>query len=162
MTKIIFSGPEGLHSSQYPFIQRYVTNLWEHNPTEFISGCAHGVDTSAAFAAEGAFPGRVHRLVVPEGKHNQGLVQRWELWSRSTPDTHVIEYCQTPRGKNPHIYRDEVMVNHGEPGQDILVAFPHTLSEYARSGTWVTVRRARERGLRIYLVPLREGDPVWE
>lgn len=104
--------------------------------TTVLSGAAHGVDTAGAFAAlEEGLP---LVLVVPTDLyHNYQLVRN--------PDVQeVIEVEGSYMDRNDRL-ADEA---------DELIAFPRTAEERVRSGTWATVRRFRQRGKNVRIVPL--------
>lgn len=48
----------------------------------------------------------------------------------------------------PYLKRDDAIVNESE----VLIAAPCGFVEEVRSGTWYTVRRAREKGIKIYII----------
>lgn len=124
----------------------------------FVTGGAHYVDSMAAQFALGLHPDKKHKLVVPNGKHNEPLVYYFcILQSEGLP----VEVELMPPGTT-HIHRDERMIEialGGDVGSH-LNAFPMTPKEQIRSGTWTTIRHARSAGLPIYFYPLN-GDAWW-
>lgn len=159
MTRIVFTGPEGLHARVEAYVRLVIIrDLQQYEPTEFISGCAVGLDTLAAETALEAYPGVVHRFVVPQGRHNEHLVSRMED-RIAAGETNIIvqRIMDTPRSQNPHLYRNVVMIKRGE----LLAAMPESPLELQRSGTWHTIRRARDKGMPIHFFPLTEIYEPW-
>jgi hypothetical protein len=91
-----------------------------------------------------------------------------EIWPSDLPGTHGV--CLTmPMGRCelypelPPLERNRIIVRriHG------LLAAPRTDREELRSGTWATVRYAREIGCPVYVIQqngavVRDKDPVFE
>jgi len=133
--KVAVSGPaRKLTEEEFGIVRGEVAKL--EPGTELVSGCAHGVDTAAAFyALELGLP---VVLVVPEDQfHNYALAGNVEV-------TDSIEVHGSYMDRNDALaeYADE------------LIAFPRSPSETVRSGTWATVRRFRKRDKNVRIVPL--------
>ena len=161
---IAFTGPEEVveDTLQEEIIRQEVQNLFPLGPTEFVSGAAYGVDTIAALAARDGYMDCTHRLVVPNGRHNEDLVAKWEKWAdedalRTDTDARIHLIQRMPTGTD-HLARNDEMIHLA----DILIAFPPTAKEERRSGTWATIRRARRKGIPIHFFPLGEDDFWYE
>lgn len=157
---LAFTGPEEVETDtiQEEIIRQEVQNLFPLGPTEFVSGAAFGVDTIAALAARDGYLNCIHRLVVPNGRHNEDLVRQWEKYVSEDPlrtdiDSRVHVVQRMPEGTD-HLARNDEMIHRA----DILIAFPRTPEEEKRSGTWATIRRARRKGIPIHLFSLLSGD----
>lgn len=135
-----FTGPaRKLTFNELALIRDVVRDL--RDPTELRFGGAVGVDTAAAWNALTFWPNVRRVLVKPAAP-----------WSERIPLGSVV--INAPRGRsNAHSYmlRNDILV--GEP-TEVLVAFPETLNEELRSGTWATIRRANKRGITIKWCPL--------
>ncbi len=156
-------GVTGISKNLPPLSNKIVGEavLWAKNyyyPHEWVSGCAHGVDTVFAEAAFIEDPGSCHRLVVPSADHNTLLIERWESLIVDNPFKCSIEYASTKYMNSARAYmdRNDQLVSH----LTHLLAFPLTPEEVQRSGTWSTVRRARKKGIPIHVFPLdSNNDP---
>jgi len=114
--------------------------------TEFTTGAAVGVDTTAHYVARLEHPNAYHRLCIPAAPHNASLYKDDEN-SRV-----ILEYAPKGRSRSEsYMLRNDRVVAHA----DILLAFPETSSEELRSGTWATVRRALNAGIGVQITPLR-------
>lgn len=107
-----------------------------------ITGACIGVDSIVARVATGLL--LRHTAILPE---KRGLVDKyWQVYC-----TDFVEF------KGSYKKRDEEIVRRS----DLLFAFPscdekdHT-GAYVRSGTWMTVRLARQKGIPIILTKVKE------
>lgn len=118
-----------------------IQKLCAHPVTEFRTGAAKGIDTSAYFCAVAAFRDAItHRVFVPRGcRYNQDLV----LFAKQ-------EHHDVVGIDGGYLKRDDALVE----GADLLLAFPDSDKEVLRSGTWATIRRARKRGIEVQMIPL--------
>lgn len=111
--------------------------------TEVTTGAAPGVDTIAFFAAYARWPLALHRVLAPLGlMHNEKLIELVRDW----PNVDVIYVA------GGYLKRDDEIV----ANSDLLAAFPKTLNEERRSGTWATIRRGEAAELDIRKWPLRQ------
>lgn len=96
-----------------------------------LTGACIGVDAIAA------------RLAYAMG-FEVGTIVPWDK-SRVDPDyaSHCTWFELMPQGTN-YMDRNLRLVTHHLYPADMLLAFPDYLNERLRSGTWSTVRRARE------------------
>lgn len=122
--------------------------------SEVTTGAQFGVDTAAYRAAVSSHPSAVHRVVYPEGLwHNERVVDD------ARKARHLVVAVVSERSPlNPplslYLTRNERVLDFVEaslldvePG--VLLAFPETLGEIQRSGTWACVRSARRRGIEV-------------
>jgi hypothetical protein len=114
----------------------------------FISGAAHGVDTLAYYSGVRLRPDADHWVFIPTNDdkvlwHNEQVVSDAREAGHFT--LHV------PGG---YIKRDEAMVQNAT----VLLAFPNSMCEERRSGTWTTIRRAWKYGTSVMFLPL-DGKP---
>lgn len=115
-----------------------------HDFSEVTTGAAPGIDTIAFFAAYYRWPRALHRVLVPHGlMHNEKLVALVRDW----PNVVVEEV------EGGYLKRDDRIVEN----TDLLAAFPRTLDEERRSGTWATIRRGRKAGVDLRMWPV--GKP---
>jgi predicted Rossmann fold nucleotide-binding protein DprA/Smf involved in DNA uptake len=146
MRILAFTGPRKITAVEAYAVRCGVERL---APADvYISGAAYGVDTAAALAAMDFFPDAEHRVYVPAAWHNREVVS--QLRERGA------EVVQVPAADSvaaSFLERDDWMV----ADCTALTAFPYTLREELRSGTWATIRRARTAGRGVRLLPLREG-----
>lgn len=110
-------------------------------PSEFRTGAAYGVDTACFFAGLTIWrKNTTHRVFVPAGrKYNQDLVG----YARQ-------EQIELVRIEGGYMARNDALVD----GADLLLAFPRSMQEELRSGTWATVRRAWKRDINVMYYPL--------
>lgn len=114
-------------------------------PTEFVTGGAFGVDTAVFTLSRGMYPAAKQLLCVPSGFHYNTSV----LTAYSGAEIEMV-----PGG---YLKRDDRLIE----CCSTLLAFPDSVTEQLRSGTWATVRRARKAGRRILFAPL-DGSARWE
>lgn len=146
MRAIVFTGPLEITDVE-AFAVRCALERVE--PADvYISGAAFGVDTAAALAAIDLYPDAEHRVYVPAAWHNADVVE--QLRERSAL---VIDVDSAGSAAASYMERNDFMV----ADCTALIAFPYTLAEELRSGTWATIRRARRARRSIRLFPLREG-----
>lgn len=112
--------------------------------SEFRTGAAFGIDSLCFYAALPIFPSTKHHVFVPQGcRYNQDLV------GFAKQEQHRV--TGVPGG---YLKRDDALVE----GADLLLAFPETMNEVLRSGTWSTIRRAWKRDVPVRYYPL-DGKP---
>ena len=145
MFRVAFTGPSRLPNSVSPTGLRLsaipILDRWDC-ADEFISGAAYGVDTVLAKAAIERYPDKKHRVIIPAAHYNT-------YWSQSFILDKNIHIDWMPHGTD-YMDRNQVMVDLA----DHLIAFPRTSNEELRSGTWATIRRARNKGIPIEIIPL--------
>lgn len=111
---------------------------------ELRTGAAHGIDSIAFFVGIGLFPRATQHVFVPQGlRYNQDLVG----YARE-------QQCNITGVPGGYLKRDDALVE----GADLLLAFPETMHEKLRSGTWATIRRAWKRDIEVRYFPL-DGKP---
>lgn len=139
-----------LRNGQYPFVAEKVKkHVLPVSIDHIITGAAVGVDTLCHYVSYAYKREARHTIIVPNGRHNFEVVQ-----FAIAMDLDVIEMP----GGTDHLDRNSKMINMA----DLLVAFPGTKNELLRgSGTWSTIRRARKKGILIYIYPLN-GDKHWK
>ncbi len=144
----------------------YVLQDSEPPATEFWSGCAYGVDSigiAAAVRARVPLIGfslpqiREGDTTRPLFSNADDLIACYTLEKSAHWNIHwVLEYA--PPGRNPsdgYLKRDSFTVSK----IDRLLAFPRTSKSELRSGTWATIRRARDAGVEIWFYPLDRTEP---
>jgi predicted Rossmann fold nucleotide-binding protein DprA/Smf involved in DNA uptake len=147
-----FSGSARVSILNEERISAVIANLVDGEA--FGTGAAYGVDSLACRVAVANHPEAAHSVYVPSGAHNEQLV----AWARRSGLTMEL----VPPGSHPYRQRNVRLVDHcdpalhgGEPG--CLIAFPEGPEEsYPRSGTWMTIRIARERGVPVAIYPLSD------
>ena len=123
----------------------YITH---YDFTGIVQGICSGVDARAARIAKGYYGIDVHS-VVPQGWERPGSHMDWGWQSFST--THEL----MPQGTSL-LDRDLRVL---ERSTRALLAFPrYDEHDYRsrRSGTWYTIRRAREQGFMVEVVVLTD------
>lgn len=143
------TGPRELsvdHGFAYSLVRYVFEAAVAHNVTEISNGCQYGVDTVCAHVAHAMFDERgvVLRGVVPKGmRHN----------------TDALSFCnEVEEVEGGYLARNERLIEHA----DVLVAFPYSISEELRSGTWATVRRARKKRIPVLIAALDGTEPHYE
>lgn len=119
----------------------------KYRPLEVRTGAAAGVDTAAYFACVAALPHANHRVFVPQGcRYNQDLV----LFAKQ--EGHDVVGIE-----GGYLKRDDALID----GANLLLAFPNSMQEVLRSGTWATIRRAWKANVPVHYWPLdRKYGPV--
>lgn len=141
-----FTGPTELRYDQRDLVAETVRGLPDFTGGRY--GGAHGVDTVSAFTAMEVFPDADHVVIAPAA-----------YWSRLVPEGARLEYAPGGRDdSDSYMIRNRLLVG---GNAEVLVAFPRTPRAEGRSGTWSTVRRARDRGRLIFFVPLDGTPPFW-
>lgn len=144
-----FTGPHrDLSPRERELIDSIVGSL--RDPTGLRFGGALGVDTAAAVAAADHWYA-VPRVIIAPAAPWSGVVP---------PGTRVLTAAPGRDDGDAYMKRNTALV---AAPCEVLIAFPETGAEprnpRAGGGTWATVRRARKRGLPIYVFPLDGGDP---
>lgn len=137
---VTFTGPHKLknRASTREIITQALSELGD--PDELRSGAAPGVDTIAFYASFARWGATAQHVFVPAGlMYNQDLVSLAKS-----------EGCEITRVEGGYLKRDDAMVK----GADLLIAFPNSMREELRSGTWATIRRAWKRGVPVRYLPL--------
>lgn len=142
MTRYSFTGTASLRTNHHARVRRIVEAL--PDGTEFTSGAQHGIDVFCMGAALMAFPDALHRVVVPAAPHDEEAVQ----WAYTMGAQIVL----APAGKDDaesYRIRNRLMVC---TYADVLVALPRLDEKrQPRSGSWATVRIARNAGVPVDL-----------
>ena len=145
-----FTGTRTLDAADELVVARAVSLL--EDGTEFTTGACIGADFFVGQSLWLAKPDAVHRVIVPA---DRSRVDHW--WThRAIGDTVRVEEMSagtTYKDRNLRI------VEHS----DVLVAFPaHPEDDprSRRSGTWQTVRMARQRGIVVIVTVLDRPDEV--
>jgi hypothetical protein len=151
MTRYAVTGPTGaptrpLRREAPQIVRTALCGL--SDVTEFTTGGAYDVDTIAALAALNLWEASdvILRLALPVASFNRELLRYGRF---------QVEYAirrGTPNAS--YMARNDLLVSHA----DVLLAFPRTLREEQRSGTWSTIRRARIAGVEVRLFPLDGSD----
>jgi hypothetical protein len=160
------TGPsKGLTENQ----ERYVADttlfiLGGDDVTEFWSGCAHKVDSIGVAAALRAYVPFIG-LAVPRIQLDGHLVRVLDCnidslckqVSIQHDSQYEVEYAKPGRNRTDgYMNRNALLVSK----IDRLLAFPETPKMELRSGTWATIRRARDAGVEIWFYPL-DGTNPW-
>lgn len=123
-----FTGTKiGMRDEQITTLTRLLIDL---SGKRFHHGDCQGADVQAAHVAKGL--GYYIVCHPPINPRHRG-------WFEHNDDIHI---------PYDYIVRDRHIVNVSQ----ILIAAPHTSYEIVRSGTWTTVRYAREKGRTIYVI----------
>lgn len=121
-------------------VQHALRSLNPERLLEFRTGAAFGIDSACYHYAVFLFRHAEHRVFVPQGqRYNQELV------ALARQEGHDI--VGVPGG---YLKRDDALVD----GATLLLAFPETMNEVLRSGTWSTIRRAWKRDITVMYFPL--------
>jgi len=129
----------------------------------YVTGACIGVDQAIAGMVAKHWPTRNQRIVVPR---NRTRVD--EVWLATFGAAHErVAAAFMPRGTT-YRERNLAMLGEGFVGvapvvPDLLVAFPAYPQgdpRSARSGTWMTVRLARARGIRTHVYTLSEATTL--
>lgn len=149
MPRMGFTGTRSVPFDRVADVLAFLTRE-SHEFDEFTTGACTGFDAIAAHYLIDQNPNALHRLVVPANR-SQVDGEIIERFRRLEDDRHVIEYM--PEGTS-YRERNERILDHS----DALLAVadhPEIHSKSVRSGTWMTVRIARRRGIPI------EGLVLW-
>lgn len=115
--------------------------------SEYTTGGAVGVDTYVLRKMKAWLPQAFHRVCLPE--HGPD-------WDNPYLDL-ADEVIRVPNTTNhPWRSRNAAILDHS----DVLLAFPLHNEEHGqskRSGTWMTIRMARKRGMPVVLTVLGVG-----
>jgi len=148
---IAFSGVSELEDHNYGYVAKCLRgHTSKPRNNHFVTGAAFGVDTLCLYLCYAWRREATHTVVVPDGKHNEEIVQFALAMD--------LEVIVMPEGTD-YMDRNTKMIQLS----DILVAFPPTSEETGRgssgAGTWSTIRRARKKGIPIYIYPLDRSNP---
>jgi hypothetical protein len=151
VTSVAFSGLSELEPKSYSYVAKCSrAHVEPVRHDRFITGAAFGVDTLAAYLAYAWRRDARHTIVVPGGAHNVEIVQFAIAMD--------LEVIYMP-GNSTYMDRNSKMVNLA----DRLVAYPATEHEVVRggesAGTWSTIRRARKKGIEMFIYPLNRAKP---
>lgn len=134
MMMIGFTGTRaGLPDSQHKRLMDVLSKL---TLTSFVHGGAGGADTLAHYAVRKFYP-TIPIFVLPANR-DCGPIVTMPIY----PDRNIILQPRDPLDRNRII----VKVVAG------LIATPHLMTEEVRSGTWYTIRRAREKGVPVLII----------
>lgn len=138
--KLGITGTRDLPNGAYNVIYNRLIDLQDESIEEFTCGGAKGVDQVAAGFATAIFPNALMRLVLPKEYDGEWVD---EIDSISVIDEIIYTGL-------PPLLRNHVILDH----TDHLEAFPKTSKEERRSGTWATIRYARQRNIITCINPL--------
>lgn len=140
MTAYAATGPE--HLPDRDTAEDVITGVLRHlssPPSRFVSGAAAGVDTYFALLARLLYPDVPVTLLIPGSeRHNDQLVATFRV--NAIPGDVIIIGPQLKTTGETMMARNDLIISNC----DVLLAFPRTLHETVRSGTWATIRRARK------------------
>lgn len=112
---------------------------------EYTTGACVGVDAIAANWFLDTCPDAIHRLVVPANLSQVDwlTIHRFRALE---DERHIIEWM--PKGTS---YRDRNnrVLDHTDE-LDVIASYPESHGKSRRSGTWMTYRLAKSRGLHVY------------
>jgi hypothetical protein len=129
---VVFTGTKkGMTPAQFERVGFVLRAL---NPTMRRHGCCAGADQEFHFISS-------HPTYMHPSREDQ---LTWAEFARRVNDVvHPI-----PKHSSPEIRRNHIMVDRSQA----LIAAPASMKEVRRSGTWATVRYARDRKLpHIYI-----------
>lgn len=158
LSPVVFSGVRSIRTAQFFLIDEVLNNL---KADTFITGGAYGVDMYTCINAVRSFPRARHIVVVPWGYALNDVHIAWCLACREEGIN--IEVLDMPKPKrkdqHPNLIRNEYMLDlaialNESKKRPRLIAFPGGSDEVLRSGTWATIRRARDRDFDIQIHPL--------
>lgn len=120
--------------------------LWiderDDTPSEFVTGGAVGFDHHIGLYLTEMYPGARHTIIVPA---NRSKVKNW--WKDLDYSEIPVEVIEMPHGTS-YRERDQAIVNHSDALLS-AAAFAEDDPRSIRSGTWMTVRLARAKGIPI-------------
>lgn len=146
MTAYAFTGStRPLDSREFEQLQDVIAGL--DDAESFITGAAFGVDTAAHIISTNRHRGATHRVAVPAAMHNEDLVRQ-----AAEAGCSILYAAKGRTAAESYMLRNDLLVAEC----DVLIAVPETAEEVMRSGTWATVRRARDAGREVRLRP-RDG-----
>lgn len=122
---------------------------------EFTTGGCVGFDALAAQWLVDNTPWSTHRVVVPanESQVDQRVVTIIANCAKFAPSAYLVE--RMPPGTS---YRDRNIRILEHSDELVAVAeYPEDAGRSRRSGTWMTVRLARKRGIPVHLLVLSEA-----
>lgn len=130
--KVGFTGTQtGTTPEQHNRLCHVVQEL---SPTEWHHGCCIGADSESV---DVVFQHTPRARIVAHPPEKTGRMSRESL--------RMSEDKRKPR---PYLERNRDIVNESQ----VLVACPDGEKEELRSGTWMTIRYGRKRGIRIIIV----------
>jgi hypothetical protein len=147
---LAFSGHTEIPERSYGYVAKYVRmHVLFSDVDQIITGAAVGVDTLCHYLAYAWKREAQHTIVVPNGTYNIEIVHFALAMD--------LDVFFMPEGTD-HLDRNTKMIQMA----DRLVAFPPTADEVNRGqggGTWSTIRRARKKGIPIFIYPLDQSKP---
>lgn len=165
--RISFTGASKKLTAAEREVVRMAVTSFKGEPALFFSGAATGVDVWAAECAIRSFGDSKHVIYIPcwaakpnapprRCQHDRQGINRLARLAAELGVHMKWEWCSPGYGSEAAglLRRDDILAavcTH-------LVAFPPHNQEVRRSGTWATVRRARERGRAVLIKPL-DGSP---
>jgi hypothetical protein len=112
-------------------------------PQLLVTGGAHGVDTTFAGIAMRLWPTVPQRIILPQdAPYDVYGVDTLESMGAS-----VVYASAASTQALAYMARNDALVD----AADELWAFPESSTEAIRSGTWATIRRARKKGIPVYI-----------
>jgi hypothetical protein len=142
-----FTGSRFMHPKHFGFVRHVLDELGPG--TEWTTGGAPGVDLFVLRYIAETRPDVFQRLIVAGPDRSDSNPKRWALIEKYMPL--ATEVIILPKGTD-YRFRNGVILDHTE----FLVALPlHPESSSPRSGTWMTIRMAREREIPMWVGQLQ-------
>lgn len=142
-------GFTGTQTGMTPDQERVVRRLLDELRPESVE---HGdcIGADAQFDRIATVGAGVRHVILRPGHGRNGTTMKRACCHQTTPQLFdaaatTVYSVYTPE---PYLIRDDKIV----ADCDVLIAAPVSTEEQVRSGTWTTVRRARVRNKRVYIV----------
>lgn len=152
-----FTGAHRLTEDQRALAESYLAALTEDWPLllladGFVTGTQVGIDELVARTLAAEFPTRPLTQLIPGKPGTHGEIVE-------NPGARVIQLTDRDSSAMAYRKRNHFIVELA----DALIAFPEGPEEsHRRSGTWMTVRMAREKGIPVRVFPLDGSAPYEE
>lgn len=141
--KIGFTGTQiGMTRKQknsfFQLIAKITAREWINEVIVFNHGDCVGADAQA------------HHLTVEVWKFNNFRSSDAKVVIHPPKNSYKRAFCKAKEIREPkeYIERNHIIVDES----DILIATPKEFDEQLRSGTWATVRYARKKNKRVYII----------
>jgi hypothetical protein len=139
--RVSFTGSRLVTKYGIVVIEQTIKSLARERISQFTSGGADGVDTTAALVAMLGFTARAsHRVILPNGEYNP-------FWDSKAA---ALYFQITKLHHGNYMTRNDALVE----ACDILIAFPAQHLQENRSGTWATIRRGWKAQKDVRIFPL--------